>query len=234
MSDKPAWARTGYDSNIPAQHSNDLWRFYLPLKQSAEITFLDDDTKPREFEYEGKTYKMELPLLFQEHQLLLNGSWKNWFTCLGKDCPLCAAGEKASDIAVFTIIDHSEWKSNTSGRVYKDQMKLYVVKTNTMTYDLIKEISNDNGGLRGVRVRVKRLGENTSPNVGNNFKELEVYGPDDMVPYQHKVGDKDMEEAKLSDIVLPNYLELFAPKKKEEIAKVIGAVADESEDPVPF
>ena len=51
-------------------------RFWLPGDSNAKIVFLDDN-----------------PPIIEEHQLQIDGDWKNWFTCLrmvGEVCPICA------------------------------------------------------------------------------------------------------------------------------------------------
>jgi hypothetical protein len=50
-------------------------RFWMPPGSEKVLIFLDDE-----------------PFVFWEHNLKLNGSWRNWFTCLapmGMECPLC-------------------------------------------------------------------------------------------------------------------------------------------------
>ena len=60
-------------------------RLWLPAGGETEVTFVDEEKHPGGY---------PLPFVFQEHQLKLNGNWRNWFTCIGKGCPLCESGDK--------------------------------------------------------------------------------------------------------------------------------------------
>jgi len=253
--------KTGWDSKTDKSGGGgDVFRFYMPQgADPTEITFLDDVTEGYTFKDPDseETYHFDAPVIFDEHQLKLNGSWMNWFTCIagieeGVPCPLCAANDSASEIAIFTVIDHSKFTSNRTQRVYKDQKKLYVVKTNTMTFDLVRELQDDEakknkkgevtepGNIRGLRVRVKRMGGNTSPNVGNNFKVLDRYEEDDVIftgkdwDNREEGEDPKDKDFKLSDLQPYNYLEEFQTKKASALKQVSQVIANEGEDPVPF
>ncbi len=212
------WYNTGYDAaEIEARNptKKKMYRFWMPVGAEQEITFVDDDSKPLELEFDGKKVKVSLPVLFKEYQLYLNGNWRNWFTQPEDpdDDLLRQNGERASQVAAFTIIDHSEW-ADRNGVKHKDELKLMVVKTSSSTFKILQKQSAKRKGLRGCRFTVSRLGDK-SCNVGDTF-EFEEKGD---LP-------KDIQPA--------NYLEEFRPLQRDELAKIIGAVADESEDPIPF
>jgi len=216
-----SWYSGGYDPETEAQaeaesNFNKLFRYYLPIGKGGEITFVDDTMTPMEFKYQGEVITLKLPLIVREHQMLLNGSWKNWFTCLrptGKPCPPCGQGNKAANVAVYTVIDHNEW-TDKNGNVHKDEEKLWVCKVSSVSYKFMKKQHAKRNGLRGCRFEVERLGDK-SPNVGDTFEFL---GKDELDP----------------KIQVPNYLELFAPKSANELKSVIGAVEAEEEEALPF
>ena len=101
---------------------------------------------------------LRAPAVLMEHQLYLDGKWGNYFTCLrqmGKTCPICESGDNASQVAVFTIIDHSVWKDK-GGNEHTDEIKLLWVKTSQAPYKLFQQQATKAGrvGLRGVRYEV--------------------------------------------------------------------------------
>ncbi len=167
-----------------------LYRFWMKPLQETKVTFVDAASHPEGY---------ELPFVFYEHQLKLNNSWMNWFTCLGAECPLCASGDRPALVAAYTIIDHTEW-TGKKGDVHKDELKLFMAKP-AVNKMLRKAASKRGGSLRGFKAEVVR---NTadSPNTGDSFDfEEQAQLPDDMLP--------------------PNYIELFTPKDVAELEKVV-------------
>lgn len=179
-----------------------VYRFWMPKGAEQHITFVDPDVHPGGF---------KLPFVFMEHQLFLNNSWKNWFTCLGKTCPLCKGGEKPYLAAAYTIIDHNEWKDR-NGAVHKDEQKLFIAKSKV--YKVLQKARAKKKGLRGWKVEVTRT-DDKSPNTGDQFD------------FEDRT---DLPEAAQP----PDYRELFKPKTVEELMAVVGDVQVENEDTVRF
>ena len=129
-----------------------LWRFRLKPKESAKITFIDGDLNAN-----GNL----TPPRYYEHSLYLNGNWNNHFLCpektdpsLKDKCPICETGDKPALVALFTVIDHRETKSNDGKKVYKDQKRLMVVKSNT--FEMLNKLAGKRKGLTGARFEVTR------------------------------------------------------------------------------
>lgn len=147
-----------------AREAGETRRFWMKEDSETQITFLDgmlDD--------DG----IFMNPCYSEHNLYMNGNWRNWFPCVAESepCPLCELAEdrnnkvsRANLVTLFTVIDHSSFESN--GKVYKDQIKLYVAKHDTMK--MLLKHAQKNGGLVGCTFDVSRTGEN-SANVGNSF-----------------------------------------------------------------
>lgn len=224
-----SWFRTGKDAATPQEEqlggsgSGRKFpprRFWMPAGSKTELTFLDDDTVPLEVVIEGKEHSLEYPIIIDEHQLLLNGHRRNWFTCTtrgGTRDRFCEADDRPREKAVFTVIDHGEW-TDKNGNVHKDEKKLYVIPTISDAYDDLLELSEDNGGLRGLRVRVKRGKTPTSTNVGTSFSVKKRYTlPDDNELYQ-----------------VFDYFDVLKPPTDGEAAKIVGAVVSEEAAPIPF
>lgn len=158
-----------------AAASNTVFRFWMPPEAEQQITFLDGEV--------DATGRLDVPT-YWEHNLLLGGSWKNWFPCT-KDqepCPICET-KQPSLVYMFTIIDHRQWaeKKDTS-KVHEHERKLYVCKGDT--YKRLSKLALKRGGLTGLTVDVSRIGDNAE-NVGSDFdfcekrsfKELrKIYG----------------------------------------------------------
>ncbi len=218
-----SWFRTGDEAADDVekemagrQEAGDgkLFRFWMP-PGDQHITFVDDDTQkhPAGFGY---------PFLVTEHQLQIGGDWKNWFTCVkgmkGPDgkpmrCPLCDSGDKPSHVAAYTVIDHNEWTSKKDGKVHKDEVKLYVVKSKVLK--TIRKMSRKKEGLRGLYCELGR-GSSDDPNSGNDFD----------VEKRVKLDDK---------IVAPDYRLIFKPKSRGDLLALVGDVkADAPQQTVKF
>lgn len=189
-----------------------FYRFWMPGGATQHITFVDDDLKPHPMGF-------KYPFMFVEHQLQLNGNWKNWFTCIagtkGPDgekqkCPLCQGGNQPAECAAYTIIDHNSWKDK-NGKEHKDELKLYVVKSKGLK--VVRRASAKKKGLRGWKVEVTRT-DGDAINTGDQFD------------FEDRV---DLP----ADLVAPDYRQLFKPKKREELLAVVGDVKGD-EDRVRF
>lgn len=167
-----------------------VFRFWMPTGTTTRIVFLDD-----------------VPPIYEEHQLQINGDWKNWFTCLkqfGKPCPHCEASSYAYTAGAYTIIDGTEWKDK-QGNVHKNEKKLFVAKIDTLKK--LKQISAKRGGLRGCVFEVSRTGDK-SPGTGDMFDFEKKLTEEELVAM---FGKKDPKGAQGY-----NYDEILAPKDAEE------------------
>lgn len=176
-------------------------RFWMPKDSEKEITFVDDTTVMC-----GET-KITSPLFIEEYQLNLNGHWRNWFTRPfdpSQDL-LKEMGYRASRVAVFTIIDHSEW-TDKKGTLHKDELKLFVVKRSAPIYKQIEKLMTRQGSLRGRRFNVSRMGDK-SPAVGSMLEYLD-HAELDCQPF--------------------NYLEILAPKSRAELESIFNPQPDNS------
>lgn len=145
-----------------------LYRFWLPEGKDGSFTFLDgnmaDDI-------------LDIPFLY-EHNVYMNGNWKNWFICTQdtEPCPICEGGGKPYYAGFFTVIDHSEW-TDKQGVKHRDEVKMFVAKRDTIK-QLLK-LSAKRGGLRGCRFDVSRTGDK-SPSVGNVFDFVQKYSEQEL------------------------------------------------------
>ena len=162
-------------------------RFWLPADSTAKIVFLDDN-----------------PPIIEEHQLQIDGDWKNWFTCLrmvGEVCPICEnLDNKAYTVGFYTILDMSEWVDK-SGKTHMNELKLFPAKFKTL--QVLKRLSAKRGSLEGCVFEVYRS-TSDAPNTGDVFD------------FEEKLTKEDI--LALNPDAKPfNYAEILQPKEVGEI-----------------
>jgi hypothetical protein len=148
----------GYDAfaekekEAEERQKNFVNRFWLPADSSTRIVFLDDN-----------------PPIIEEHQLQIDGDWRNWVTCLrmvGDSCPVCDnLDSKAYTVGFYTVLDMSEWKDK-QGKTHKNEMKLFPAKFKTL--QVLKRLSAKRGSLEGCVFDVSRS-TSDAPNTGDVF-----------------------------------------------------------------
>jgi hypothetical protein len=188
-------------------------RFWMPANGEATITFLDGDLNP-----EG----MLDELTYWEHQCKMGGHWRNWFPCIqGEEaCPVCESGEKNALVAIFTIIDHSEYvgkKGNSKGKVFKDQKKLFVCKKNVLKR--LRMLASKRDGLRGATFDVARIGEN-SENVGDTFDFSKKWDDMDEFAKHYNLKDDDSGEKVLKAAAAYPYELIVPDHTRADLAKL--------------
>ena len=147
------------------EHENRVYRFWMPKGKEQRITFLDGVLT--------KDGMMGQPV-FYEHNLFLNGTWKNWFICTRDEepCPLCMAGNKPAMVSPFTIVDHAEWTSKRDGKVHRNEIRLFIAKAATLK-KLERKADKLGGSLVGVTFEVFRSEDDKAPSVGDEFEYVD-------------------------------------------------------------
>ncbi|NOQ30168.1 MAG: hypothetical protein GQ570_03500 [Helicobacteraceae bacterium] len=204
---KPSWMKKGAEAKdalvkeeaqVEQRQSeqNKLFRFWMPNNSQTAITFLDGD-----LDGDGVLDS----LLFNEHNVFMNGNWRNWFVCTKDEepCPICEGGSNPALVGVFTIIDHTEWTGKgANGKLHKDERKLFVAKRNTLKQ--LQMIAAKRGGLAGCTFDVMRSGDN-SPGCGSVFDFTEKLdmptvikqypdAKDGVADYGHEISYKTADE----------------------------------------
>jgi hypothetical protein len=195
------------------ENNNGIFRFWIPDETDTAITFLDGELDDDGVLDNGVYY---------EHQLQMNGHWKNWFVCIEDEapCPICATGDQATLVAPFLIVDHSEWE-DSKGVKHKNELKLFIAKAQTMK--TLQKLATKRGGLAGCKFDVSRSGDKAA-NVGNIFD------------FEHKHSVKAcMKKYKIK--ALPKYEDIIIYRDAAELATLgfgdAGAGAGSQED-VPW
>ena len=191
----------GFVQNSPKKYTK---RFWMPNNTDRLITFVDNPIE----DFAG--VQVQTPFKYNEYQVQLNGSWKNWFTQTidpSQDV-LKELGYKASKVAVLTVIDHAEW-TDRNGAVHKDELALYVVKRSQPIWAQLEKIIAREGSLSGKTFRVHRMGDK-SPGSGSMLEKYEQNF--NLNPELHKAF---------------NYLEILKPKSKEELESIFNPSAND-------
>jgi hypothetical protein len=224
------WAKTGASASqalekyekeqaIQAEQNRKMWRFWVKEGEEARITFLDGDlNSDGALNFFG----------YLEHNLLINGSWGNTYVCTreSEPCPICAAGDKPSFVGVFSIIDHSEYKSK-KGEIYKDTPKLFVAKKDTLK--LLHTIAVKRGGLAGCTFDAMRTGDK-SASVGSMFDFVEKQSLQSLMEkYTRKEMVEGKPTGKMVTIAVPaNYeheITYFTAEELRENVPTLASVA---------
>jgi hypothetical protein len=159
MSEGKSWYETGYGGVNREQDRMDNYtsgpnRLWLPPKGERDIVFVDDEA-----------------FCIHEHNPKMNGSWRNWMTCLKPvmDNPPCCAkmGEKSAYyIGFYTIIDCSEY-IDKNGNKHQYEVKLLGAKLKTL--QKLRRKREQKGALAGTMWHVVRE-DQKSPSVGDEFE----------------------------------------------------------------
>ena len=146
------------------EEENKFRRFFVKRGTERQITFIDG----------GLDEDGELSLnTYYEHNLYMNGSWRNFFVCTGNEdepCPICEEAKLPAMVAPFTIIDHTEY-TDKQGKTHKNQVMLLLAKRGTQK--LLEYQAAKRGGLAGVTFDVARIDEDQSAAVGTSFDFVE-------------------------------------------------------------
>lgn len=155
---KTSWAKQGFE-HLKAEEDRvaSMYgpsRVWIPAGNSQEWVFLDDN-----------------PFSFHEHNPKIDGSWRNWITCLQgvqDETPCCEIlGQKSRYFTgYFTVVDLSKW-TDKKGNSHQYEIKLVGAKMKTLKKLARKK--EQRGSLVGCIFKVTRE-DDKSPNVGDDFE----------------------------------------------------------------
>jgi hypothetical protein len=212
-----SWFRKGAEGAEAAKQDEEdrasrigVYRLWLPAGGSAQFTFLDS---------EG--------FFFKEHGYYANGSWNNYETCIQdigeEDCPFCEAGLRYYYECVFSIVDHTEFVSKKTQKRMSNTKKLLVLRSTARKKVLRKKDQLD-GDLTYCRFESHR-DDAKECNTGEDFDFIQRYSKEDVLrlaPAEY-MGKAIVPNEWIKPF---NYMELFAPKKAEQLRRILGRVPD--------
>lgn len=210
-----SWYQTGKQGEERSKHVEEEMqsrfgppRFWLKPPKSAHITFLDT---------EG--------FHMYEHNLYRGGQWGNYFTCIQDfdNCPLDESGDRPSYVAVFTIIDHSEYVSQRTGKKIKNVKKLLVLKPRAFNKVKLRR-ETQKGNLTHCIFKVTR-GSNDECATGEDFEFLGR-------TTKEKLMSIAPQDPKLqADWLKPfDYMKIFEPKDATFLRQLVGTKAPVGSD----
>ncbi len=180
-------------------------RFWMKEGKETKVIFIDG----------APNYK------FYEHQVPIDGDFKNWFTCL-KDldpngCPLCDYAAAHLDkkgkpmygryaVGMFNVIDRTEW-TDSDGNIHKDEVKILPAKI-TMLKRFRKRAERYGGSLAGREFIVSRTSKKDA-NIGDDW---EFAGEVDLSKFEYEPFD---------------IKEVCAPKSHADLMKVVKSLGVE-------
>jgi len=116
-------------------------RFWIPAQTNKHVIFLDDN-----------------PIELVEHQLTIDGDWKNWYVCCKRpdnngywtvgECPFCDMKIPKYLMGPYTVIDETGY-TDRKGEVKKNIKCVLVAKERSL--NKFKRLSGRHGGLRANR-----------------------------------------------------------------------------------
>ena len=211
------WYDTGYEgAEAEKERRDDLKnaprRFFLKPGAMAKVIFLDDFTAKRTVKLtSGQTVDRPIvPFCFDEHQLTIDGDWRNYRTCIGKiepPCPLCSAGHRKSYMGMYTVL--SNWiGEDGSEKWYKN---LFPAKLDNIE-KLRRQAMRRDGQLQFCLYEIIRTNER-SLTTGDDFEFIERMERDDVAAL--------LPDKMTLDVF--NYIELFQPEKQVDLKALIDS-----------
>lgn len=165
------------------------------------------------------------PVGFWEHQVKINGDWRNWFTCLkengiSKRCPLCQHGEyKAYYVGALTIIDRSSYE-NKKGEQITDSKRLLMAKSEMLgRFELMA--SKRGGELYGTEWSVCRTGANQAPSIGDYWDFQKKWTKAELAEEFAEKLEADENFLKVED-----YETWFKPLSEEDLEAIVEQLPD--------
>jgi hypothetical protein len=252
--DTPSWmqqgdlTRTEGDRLFSSGGGGQTLRFWLKPGTSRQVVFIDgaDD---------GARLK--------EHNLTINGTFGNAFTCLmgidPRGCPLCAMALRRKGhrdagnvygVAYYTVADLTPY-TNKEGKVFPLTLMLLACKKEMLSKFSTMRKEMFGGSLLGRRFLAMRSApipgqpenETKTPRIGDNWQHMDQVP---LVQFAAEAGKPPLVVPNITDprtgqIVRPfDYGILLAPKTYEELAQVAesiergGGGMPQAEQPVPY
>ena len=212
-------------------------RHWMPAPDEGEKPDPKEDAQHMIVTHRGE------PVGFYEHQVKINGDWRNWFTCLtmneiGDRCPLCEHGEyRAYWAGAMTVLNITPF--DTKNGENKGRRQLVIAKNEMLgRFELWTEEDgnpdSDPRDLYGVQYRVLRSSGDAA-NIGDDWKKRKLWTAEELEKHfaeiQDEIAEQDWdgaEEEAENLLEMLDYEEIFAPCTVEELEGVVAAIGPPS------
>lgn len=200
------------------------WRFFLKVGQSCRIVFLDDFTRTRAVELPGSGEVVKQPIVpfcFNEHNLTVDGDWKNWYTCIAKidpPCPICSAGHYKYYIGMYSVLASYEGDNG----VERWTKKLFACKIDGIERVRLKQAQYKKDGripdgqFQFGMFHVSRASER-SVVTGDDLEFIKRLTREEVA----KLLPQPQQGQEPISIDPYDYMKLFAPKPKTELDELL-------------
>lgn len=236
-----SWLKTGDDAKALVKQAEaeaaarqetmgKLWHFWLEKGETAEITFVDGLLDPK---YGGLN-----PPRFYLHTLFTPGKPPSQYICPEKTdpdskqkCPICAKGERATLVAIFTVIDHRPYVTKGKQVEIPFGRKLFVCTPKTFEALNAIAIALKGNGLMGRRFSVTRGKGEQAPRVGEIFTALDKEPIEELkkkyIRTFEKTDPKTQKKAMVTEnaFVVADYATEFVYKTADELNVIFASGA---------
>lgn len=196
---------------------NQLHRLWNAVGNSALVTVVEAE-----------------PIFIYEHDLMLNGQFRNYFTCRESldECPLCDSGSKPYYLCLYTIINHTGFTTK-KGEVLKHLKQVLAMK-NTALQKFKRRRAELDGSVKLVQFKFTRDTRDEA-STGTDISVVKRWEGKDLIAYLRGDGVSSEDIKKL--ITPYDFETLLAPKSIEDLRKIvgerpIGSGEDDASEPV--
>ena len=174
-------------------------RVWMPVGKTFDGGLLDDE-----------------PFRCWEHQVKINGDWKNWFTCraknkgLGDSCALCDDGHRPNFMSFLTVVDTVGYVGKSDGKTYGVGRRMLL----PMRMDALRKFTRKKdaaGALAGRKIKIFRDKDK------EQISDMEI-GPEmEAEDYKNPVDNTTWRPI--------NYVEELAPLEPAALARIARSCA---------
>jgi hypothetical protein len=186
-----SWATKGFEAaeeQVAANSQSFTREFFFKAGEDVSFRFIDDE-----------------PVNLRDHFVM----GKGWFTCIqgigDEVCPLCEAGNKATNHFVFNVFDPREYTKKTGETVKGGQVKIWRVGITLLR--MLDKKRAKYGPLSTLAVEISKMGQGQSTayniEVEKAAKALKL--PEGQEPY--------------------DLMEVLAPKSRKELIAILNNTA---------
>jgi hypothetical protein len=196
------WYGKGFDeaeAQVAANSQSFTREFFFKAGEDVTFRMIDDE-----------------PINIRDHFIM----GKGWFTCIqginDEQCPLCEAGNKATNHFVFNVFDPREYTKKTGEKVTGGQAKLWRIGITLLR--MLDKKRAKYGPLSSLAIEISKMGQGQS--TAYNI-EVEKAAKAVKLPEGQEVYDR---------------LEVLAPKSRKELIAIMNGAntpataPDEDED----